>query len=149
MNAERWRRIEALFNEALDFLPEERSAFFDRTCRDVELRAEVEAMLVSDAAPPSIFEKSRAPFSALLDSVPDLSPDVGHAGKRVGPYRVIREIGHGGMGRVYLAKREDVGKEVGLSSCYAVGLPPPTRFRAFFSSGAYWPSMNTQTLPGS
>src|SRR5215510_13730090 len=100
MGPERWRQIEDVFQAALDCEPEQRPAFLGAACAgDGSLRQEVESLLAS-------YEKggfTEAP--AFQDGVRLLEKDHGLAGRRIGPYLVIREIGHGGMGAVYLAAR--------------------------------------------
>src|SRR5258708_310731 len=111
MEPERWRKIEDLFQTALDCEPERRSAFLESACRDDRwLREEVESLLAS-------YEKggfTEAP--GFQDAVRLLEKHHSLAGRRIGPYRVIREIGHGGMGAVYLAARADEAfhKEVAI-----------------------------------
>src|SRR5712692_6719494 len=111
MEPERWRQIEDAFQAALDCEPERRSAFLDAACGgDQSLREEVESLLASH---------EKAGFTeapAFQDAVRLLEKNHSLAGKRIGPYRVIREIGHGGMGAVYLAARADEAfrKEVAI-----------------------------------
>ena len=59
MDAERWRRLDSLFQGALDVPKSERRAFLDEQCDDPGLRKEVEAMLAADEAD-SGFESSSA-----------------------------------------------------------------------------------------
>lgn len=102
-----WAKVELLFPDLLELPPERRSAFFDRHCRgEPALRAELEAMLVASER------------DSVLDHVPqvrahddggavDLQPLA--ADTRVGAWRIVRMIGRGGMGEVYLAQRADGG----------------------------------------
>ncbi len=98
---EKWDQVKELFALALERDPEERTSFLCQACAgDDSLRAEIESLLSSfDGA------------AAFLEDCPaaDLLPaqSRGIAGKKIGAYRVIREIGQGGMALVYLGERDD------------------------------------------
>jgi eukaryotic-like serine/threonine-protein kinase len=103
MQAERWKQIEDIFQSALDCAPEKRAALLDSACGgDVKLRAEVESLLRSH-------ENSGATEPAFQDAVRVFQDRAGRfeEGRKIGPYRIIREVGRGGMGAVYLAARAD------------------------------------------
>ena len=101
-SAETWQRVKEVFDAAVELPPSDRAAFLDRVCaRDVALRAEVESLLESDERADSFIETPAA-------SIPrDLLPEDQFAGRTFGAYRIIREIGRGGLGAVYLAARAD------------------------------------------
>lgn len=97
MNSARWKEVEALFEQALEVPTAERPQFL-QSIGDDELRAEVEALL-------------HAHGEAFLDE-PDRffsteGPDSLPPGEIIDRYRIIREIGRGGMGAVFLAERAD------------------------------------------
>jgi eukaryotic-like serine/threonine-protein kinase len=100
VNPERWQRIKELFGSALEQEHGERSAFLRKACgQDDELRTELESLLAS-------FDSNK---STAGGSAPSASPthSVAAAGQNIGRYRIIRQIGSGGMGAVYLAVRAD------------------------------------------
>ena len=103
MQAERWQQIEEVFQAALDCGPQERSALLDSACGDDrELRGEVESLLQSHDQP---FATASAFHDGML--LLEHHAERFREGERVGPYRIVREIGRGGMGSVFLAARAD------------------------------------------
>jgi tetratricopeptide (TPR) repeat protein len=108
MPGEDWRRIQELFLAAADLPPDGQRLYLDSACAgDASLRGEVESLLASDQTAETGIAtavQSAAQSLLVLDGVPDADPLLG---ARLGPWRVEREIGHGGMGAVYLAVRDD------------------------------------------
>ena len=103
MQPERWRQIEDIVQAAMDCEPKSRSALVDSACgNDAELRREVESLLAADGS-------SLTGSSAFDDAIRVLEHRSAtlSEGRRIGAYRVLREIGRGGMGSVYLADRAD------------------------------------------
>src|SRR5260370_29282799 len=109
MDSYRWQRLKSILADALEQeSPEARAALLERSCADdADLLREVESLLIGvevlscDASDDDL-EKCADNFAPAIPR-----EDVSEIGKRVGAYVIIREIGHGGMGTVYLAARAD------------------------------------------
>ena len=116
MTPERWKRVNSLFHEALERNAADRVAFLQKaTAGDDELRREVESLLASHNSAGEFME---VPAYGVA---PDLMFDEGSdlSGQTVGPYRVLHEIGRGGMGVIYAAEDTRLGRQVALKA-----LPP-------------------------
>jgi serine/threonine-protein kinase len=103
MRTEEWQEVEELLNTALDLEPSARREFLDGVA-DSSLRREVESLLACEEKTDGFLAAPALAFSA------DFFDDDGaeeRAGQTVGRYRIIREIGRGGMGTVFLAERSD------------------------------------------
>jgi serine/threonine protein kinase len=97
MDPQRYQRAGDLFLQAVDLCPEKRSAFLNAACAgDPALREDVDALLASDRAASGALEHRR-----ILAALPLAAPE------RVGRYRILRELGRGGMGVVYLAEQDE------------------------------------------
>src|SRR6185295_10641552 len=104
-----WEKIKEVFNAVLD-LPETERAAFLANC-DKELRRKVEKLLNSDGkAEDFIVEPAFVDFGFSKEDETDF-----YVGKQIDAYKILEEIGHGGMGTVYLAsRRDDFEKRVAL-----------------------------------
>ncbi|MDX1395761.1 MAG: serine/threonine-protein kinase, partial [Gemmatimonadota bacterium] len=100
------RRVHELFNRALDLEGTERAAYLDRECETPGIRREVEELLSDADGADGFFDElaSRAGFGEPRRPATAAPPD-DSAGRMVGPYRLVRRVGAGGMGTVYLAER--------------------------------------------
>jgi eukaryotic-like serine/threonine-protein kinase len=116
MNPERWRQIEELFQEAVDLPAEERPRFIRQAASGDETLFEQVVALVEQYESAGDFIEASALDASPLRQQTDAyatSPVTGSdivdpaIGRRIGAYRVVREIGRGGMGAVYLAERAD------------------------------------------
>jgi serine/threonine protein kinase len=102
---ERWKRVEAVFERALEIEADQRPVFLQNNCNgDEELRREVQSLLESHALAGSFIDQ---PSLFVAGDETDGNEAPISSGQLVGSYRVVREIGRGGMGAVYLAERAD------------------------------------------
>ena len=109
MEAERWQRVKGLFHEALERPTVERESFLDAACgADPPLRAELESLLEFHRTTGSFLEHGPTlPAELAIPSLEDDEDADSRIGQRLGAYEVVRTIGRGGMGTVYLARRAD------------------------------------------
>jgi serine/threonine protein kinase/tetratricopeptide (TPR) repeat protein len=106
MHPERWLLIEEVFHKAVELTANERRDFIELACgEDVLLRAEIEKLIDGNERAGSFIETPPVLDESTI-ALPG-SDDEPLAGLRLGAYEVIREIGRGGMGTVYLAARAD------------------------------------------
>ena len=102
MASKRLTRAQELYQAALNLRPRERDAFLSQACADdSSLRSEVEALL---AANERVVEPADSMSTA---SAMEGNPEGFFASPRIGPYKLTRQVGGGGMGAVYLAVRAD------------------------------------------
>src|SRR5690348_16556341 len=105
MDPERWQSIRQVFHEAVGLPADQRLGFLsEATSGDDALRVEVESLLASHDHAVSFMELDGA---AMEDAELNPAPAADMTGRRIGAYRVVREIGRGGMGAVYLGVRAD------------------------------------------
>src|SRR5262245_60606705 len=123
MNKDQWRQIEKIFYSAIELPSDERDEFVGQACAgDEELRREVLALLAANRKAISfldspvlmplhsgIFSSPLAPHQAISNS-----NSAAESGIHVGHYRLLREIGRGGMGVVYEAEQQHPRRSVAL-----------------------------------
>lgn len=104
MGSPSWERIKVIFEEAIALPPGERHRFIEDQCADPADRQELTELLAYHEEDSDFLETPLQEQALQVVGETLLTAD---EGKRIGPYRLIREIGHGGMGVVYLAERAD------------------------------------------
>jgi serine/threonine protein kinase/tetratricopeptide (TPR) repeat protein len=112
MTPERWQQVEAIFQAALDLVPEERRRYLARVCADdISLKSDVEKLLSQHESAGNLLEEPLYGETELnvmsLEAWANPDDDDPMIGRRLGAYRIEREVGRGGMGAVYEAIRVD------------------------------------------
>jgi non-specific serine/threonine protein kinase/serine/threonine-protein kinase len=108
LTPERWAKIKSILHRVQEHPAGEQAKLLDRECGDDHaLRREVESLIAAEANAAGFLEPPAAPMPP---------PHAGQfaAGQRIGQYRIVQEVGEGGMGVVYQALREDIRKLVAI-----------------------------------
>ena len=129
MTPKRLKQADELVEAALKHSPDERAGFLNEACAgDEELRQEVESLLAYDSRAGSFLEEPAFKRTAALIEAGMAESFVG---SRIGHYEVIRKIGAGGMGEVYLARDTSLDRRVALKLLPADFMTDAERVRRF------------------
>ncbi len=124
-DAELWKTISELFDAAVDLPLHERDEFLKNRCGgDPELYSELEALLRNESGAAQSVEQILTGAAASL-------AEVDYSGKRLGSYRILGILAHGGMGSVYLAERDDEAFEKKVAIKLIRGLAPEALLERF------------------
>jgi serine/threonine protein kinase len=124
VKADGWRQVERLLHEAMQLPPGERSAFVSNIA-DAEVRAEVVSLLAAQG------ERGGASVRAVVGEAAQAVLDEPLTGRMLGHFQVIKPIGRGAMGEVYLAQDVKLGRQVALKLLPLAFQRDPERVRRF------------------
>ncbi len=134
MTPERWKRLSELFERALAAPDDERETLIGVECADdSDLAAQLRSLLEMQPRAEGFLENAQDVISPLLATPGESDGGAfgeGLVGRRVAGYRVIKQIGEGGMGVVYLAEQLKPRRTVALKVIRA-GLATPSAMRRF------------------
>jgi len=117
MKPEEWNQLEAVYEAGLDLPTRERPAFWQSQFHDKPaLRAELDLLIrgEQEAAAAGFLDQAAWRFTAAGATAAGTREEANMVGQTIGTYEIIRPIGKGGMGEVYLAKDKRLAREVAL-----------------------------------
>ncbi len=124
MTPERWERVQAVFAEAVALSEAEQLPYLAKSCEgDPQMFEETRRMVEENRRGDSILYRGLADLASRMIE----SPVSKLEGREIGSYRLVRLIGQGGMGVVYLAERMDTGKQVAMKFLLGAGISPARR----------------------
>jgi Tol biopolymer transport system component len=149
MDPERWRKVESIFNRVVDADQSQRQSTLEECCAgDEELRREVESLLTQHENSVAFMEMPA--FAATGRAAELLKPRRAENSDRIavaanalfGHYRIVKEIGKGGMGEVWQATDTKLGREVAIKLLPPVFTGDPIRLARFKREARLLASLN-------
>jgi serine/threonine protein kinase len=130
MDPVRWQKINQAFIETSRLDPDLRSGLLEKLCgSDPSLMQEVSSLVAAHRNAGEFMQKPVFEAGQLLDDIARRRME----GRRIGAYRLVREVGHGGMGSVYLAVRDDHQyQKLVAVKIIRTGLDTPLNVRHFY-----------------
>ena len=114
MTPETWKKITEIYHSAIELEPAERKAFLDKQCAgDESLRAEVESLFLADAEAGNFIDQ---PIVKDIAPILTIEDETSLIGKQLGNYKIVSQIGSGGMGEVYLAQDSRLNRCVAIKT---------------------------------
>ena len=145
MTSERWRRIERIYEDALQRPPAERTTFLESACAEDEtLRREVARLLAANDRAGEFLNSpawALAPDDGMGSMIADDS-ERSLIGRSVGQYRILAPLGRGGMGEVYRAHDSKLNRDVALKVLPDVFALHPDRLARFRREAPVLASLN-------
>lgn len=125
---ERWEKVQAIFHAVVESAVEDRDAALRASCAgDASLEADVREILAEDGQTSGLLEANLAELADELTG--GAAETLSRLRDQIGPYRILRMLGEGGMGVVYLAERTDVGGQIAIKFLRDASLSPARRRR--------------------
>ena len=145
MTSDRWRRIEQIYEAALQRAPSERRVFLESACADDQaLRRDVERLLVANEKAGDFLASPAwevAP-GGLASQTMTVNRDTSLVGRQVGHYSVLSPLGVGGMGEVYRAHDSQLNRQVALKVLPDIFALSPDRLARFEREAHVLASLN-------
>jgi len=128
MNPDRWQQVKKIFDAALEIAPEKRGEFLDENCAEDEiLRREVVNLLASSKDDSFMEQPAATELASLIVERNSKLID----GEQIAHYRILSQIGAGGMGEVYLAQDTRLHRKIALKILHSALSDDQDRLRRF------------------